>query len=73
MIRQRIFEYAILYHPEEKKDKDGNVIRERSQLLADVKRVLASDEKEVATRAAREIAEDYLDKLDLVEIVVRPF
>ena len=73
MIRQRIFEYAVLYHPEEKRDKDGNVMRERSELLVDVTRVLASDEKEVATRAARALDEQYLDKLDLVEIVVRPF
>ena len=73
MIRQRIFEYAVLYHPEEKRDKDGNVMRERSELLVDVTRVLASDEKEVATRAARALDEAYLDKLDLVEIVVRPF
>lgn len=73
MIRQRIFEYAILFHPEERKDKDGNVIPEKTRIIADVNRVLAKDEKEVALRAAREIPEEYLERLELVEIVVRPF
>ena len=35
--------------------------------------VLAKDDKEVAIRAARAIPETYLDKLDQVEILVRPF
>lgn len=73
MIRQRIFEYAILFHPEERKDKDGNAIPDKTKLLLDVARVLAKDEKEVAMRAAREIPEEYLERLELVEVVVRPF
>ena len=73
MIRQRIFEYAILFHPAEKLDANGNVVPEKSSLIQDVKRILAKDDKEVAMKAAREIPETYLDQLDLVEICVRPF
>jgi hypothetical protein len=65
----RIFEYAVLFHPKTKKDG----VTEPSELIVDVKRTIANDEKAVAIRAAREIPETYLDKLDQVEIAIRPF
>jgi hypothetical protein len=68
----KLFEYAVLYHPKTKK-VDGEEKREKSKVLVDVKRVLAADDKEVAILAAREIPEEYLDQLETVEIVVRPF
>jgi hypothetical protein len=42
-------------------------------LLVSPKFVLAKSDKEVAMRAAREIPETHLDKLDQVEVCVRPF
>lgn len=67
-MKLKLFEYAILLHPkDEKSDKDKTVI------LREKRTLLAKDEKEVATRAAREIDEKHLDHLDRVEILVRPF
>ena len=67
----KIYEYAVLYHP---KSDDKNKRDDPSQIIVDVKRVVAADESAVAILAAREIPPDYLNgKLEQVEIVVRPF
>lgn len=69
----QIFEYAVMYHPKPRKVGDETVT-DPSQILVDVKRVVAHDEKAVAILAAREIPEEYLDgKLEQVEIAIRPF
>ena len=65
----KIFEYAVLFHPKTKKEGAS----EPSKLIVDVARMVASNDKEVAIKAAREIPEQYLDKLDQVEIAIRPF
>jgi hypothetical protein len=68
----KIFEYAVLYHPKAKKVGD-DAVTDPSQLIVDVKRVIANKDSEVAITAARDIPVEYLDKLEQVEIVVRPF
>ena len=65
----RLFQYVIIFTPSEKEEKDGV----RSKLLVDVTNVLSSDEKSVAILAARQIPEDYLERLDQVNIAIRPF
>ncbi len=42
-------------------------------MVKDITNVVARDEKEVLMIAAREIPAEYLDKLDRVEIALRPF
>lgn len=69
----KIFEYAVLYHPPEKRDAQNNVIKQKSTIIVDVTRTLADSDKEVAFAAARAIPEDYADRLDQVEVLVRPF
>lgn len=69
----KLFEYAILYHPKVVKDANGNETQGPDKLLVQPTHVLATSEKEVAMRAAREIPEEYLTKLDEVEVCVRPF
>jgi hypothetical protein len=69
----RLFEYAVLYHPKVVKDALGNETQGPDKILVEPKFVLAANDKEVAMRASREIDEAYLDKLEQVEIVVRPF
>lgn len=69
----KLFEYAVLHHPKAKKDLAGNEEQVKSSILTDVTRVLAATTDEVSILAARTISEDYLDKLEQVEIVVRPF
>ena len=73
MEKSRLFEYIILYHPKDKKDKDGNDITEKTKLVKGQSSYLGKDEKEVGMIAAREIPDEYLNDLERVEIVVRPF
>jgi hypothetical protein len=73
MARSKLFEYIILYHPKNKKDKDGNDVTEKTKLIGASKSFLGKDEREVSMVAAREIPEKYLHDLERVEIVIRPF
>ena len=45
----------------------------KSELIVDVTRVLSNNDKEAMMLAARAIPTDYTDKLDRVEIALRPF
>ena len=62
----------MLYHPKPHKVGDDSV-PDPSILIVDVKRMIAKSDNEVAIKAAREIPEEYLDKLEQVEIAIRPF
>jgi hypothetical protein len=74
MAKGKLFEYAVLFHPKEKKDAAGNALEvKRSILVQDVTRVLAVSDKEVGMLAAKAIPAEYDDKLEDVEIVIRPF
>lgn len=66
----KVFEYAIVFVG--KKDKDGNWT-EKPELLVGPKAVLCGDEREATLRAAKEIPEAYNEKLDRVQVAVRPF
>jgi hypothetical protein len=69
-MKLRPFEYLMLLHPAT--DKDGKEVG-RTEILKQPKFLLAKDEKQVGTMAAREIPEEHIDNLDRVEIIVRPF
>lgn len=69
----KLFEYAILHHPKVVKDQAGNETQGPDTILKEPTHVMAASDKEVAMRAAREIPEAYLNKLEEVEICVRPF
>ena len=69
----KLFEFAVLYHPKVVRDALGNETQGPDKIISEPVFTLAKDDKEVAMRAARTIPEDYLDKLDQVEIVIRPF
>lgn len=74
MAKGKLFEYAVIYHPKEKKDAAGNPLEtKKSIVVQDVTRVLAGSDKEVAMLAAKSIPDEYNDKLDDVEICIRPF
>ena len=74
MAKGKLFEYAVLYHPREKKDAAGNPIEtKKSIIVTELTRVLATSDKEVGMLAAKAIPDEYNDKLDDVEIIIRPF
>jgi hypothetical protein len=69
----KLYEYAVLFHPKVVRDANGNETQGPDVILTAPTFVLAKDDKEVAMRAARAVPESHIDKLDQVEIVVRPF
>lgn len=73
MAKSKLYEYAVLHHPKAKKDLAGNEETVKSAILTDVVRVLAGSPEEVSIMASRTIPEEFMDKLEQVEIVVRPF
>jgi hypothetical protein len=74
MAKGKLFEYAVLYHPKEKKDAAGNPLEsKRSIVVKEPTTVIASSDAEVGILAAKSIPEEYVDKLEDVEIVIRPF
>lgn len=69
----KLFEYAIIYHHALTKEDRDQGKTARSVLIQPITPVLARDEKEVMILAARSIPETHTDKLDQVEIAIRPF
>lgn len=65
----KLFEYVIIYHPSDEEKKTGLT----DKLLIDVQRVLAPDVNTAAMIAGRSIPEEYLNRLDRLEVSVRPF
>lgn len=65
----KLYEYAVIYTPPKQKDEPQG----RAVLVVDVKRVLAETDAEVSILAARAIPDEYTDKLDNVQIAIRPF
>lgn len=72
MAKGRLFEYAVLFHPKRKKDEVEAGTHPRSQIIVAPTVVVGTD-LEIPMIAARAIPETYQDKLEDVEIVVRPF
>lgn len=70
-MKEKIFEYAIIWHPTEKQSEDGQT----SKLIGGVKHVMAKDERSATLMAAREIPAEYVkdSKLDQIEVALRPF
>jgi hypothetical protein len=74
MAKGKLFEYAVLYHPKEKKDAAGNPLEtKKSLIVTPLTTILAGSDKEVAMLAAKAIPAEYDDKLEDVEIAIRPF
>lgn len=71
MSKAKLFEYAILVHTDTKDAKKTGSAR--TKLLSEVNHIVATDEKQAAILAAREIPEQYLNNLDNVEVLIRPF
>ena len=62
-----------LHHPTPRKDSSGNEELVKSKVVTEVTRILAGSPDEVSILAARSIPDQYLDKINEIEIVVRPF
>ena len=69
----KLYEYAVIFNPIATKEQNERGDKPKSILVVDVKRVLANSDKEALMLAARDIPEQYTDKLDRLEIACRPF
>ena len=73
MAKGKLFEYAVLYHPKKTKEQNERGEEPKSILLVKPTQVLSTGDQEVAMLAARALPADYVDKLEDVEVLVRPF
>ena len=69
----KLYEYAVIYNPLPTKDQSERGEKPKSTLIVDVQRILSNNDKEAMMLAARAIPAEYTDKLDQVEIALRPF
>lgn len=61
----KLFQYAIIHQAKETNGKPN--------LVSDIKTLLADDIDKAKMLAARAIPEEFVDKLDEIEIAIRPF
>lgn len=69
MSKMKLFQYVIIFEPTDKEIKEGV----KAKVVKDITNVLSAEEKNVAILAAREIPVEYLDKLEQINIAIRPF
>jgi hypothetical protein len=66
----QLFQYAIIWHPTEKQVKDEG---KKSEIIVELKTILANDLNSANIQAARAIPEAKLNELDQIQLVVKPF
>jgi len=69
MERVKLFQYAAIFHPSENEMEDG----EKAKVIIEPSTVLAKDEQVAVLLIARQLPEAYVEKLDQIEIAIRPF
>ena len=67
--RLQLFQYAVIYHPTEKKGKKG----EKSKVIVEPTTILAETEHIASMKVIRKIPKEYDDRLDQIDIAIRPF
>jgi hypothetical protein len=73
MAKGKLFERAVLYHPRPTKEQRDAGETPKSVVVMKPDYILASSDQEVSIQTARALPEEYLAKLEDVEILVRPF
>lgn len=69
LVRERMFQYAILWHPSKEQAKEG----QKSKMLIAPTMILGSDDKTVGMRAIKAIPAEYDAQLEQIEVVVQAF
>jgi len=70
MANQKLFQYAILWHPTDKQKKDDGA---KPKVIVEIKTILAADQQGAMMAAAMEIPLEYKNQLDQIEVAARPF
>jgi len=68
-MKMRLFQYAVLWHPNEAEHKEGK----KSKILVEPTIILATDQNGAQLTAAMDIPQEYKTSLDQIEIALRPF
>ena len=68
-MKKALYEVAILLHPTQDEVKAGK----SSEIILNPRFMLAQSQEAATILAAREIPDTHLDKLDRIEVAVRPF
>ena len=69
MKRATLYQYAILWHPNEQELEAGK----KSEILVKPDIMLANDQNSAFIAASRQIPDQYMESLDQVDILIRPF
>lgn len=68
-MKKQLFEYAVLLHPSSKENEN----QEPSKIIVEKTTTLATSSEKVAMEAVMSIPAEYKNRLDEIEVVVRPF
>lgn len=73
MARGQLFEYAVLHHPKPTLEQAQTGESPKTVVVQQPKLLLATTKEEVSILAARDLPVALIDKLNEIEILVRPF
>jgi hypothetical protein len=73
VLRGRLFEYVVLFHPKQTREQNDRNESPKSEIVIKPTQVLATSEAQVSILAAKAIPDTHLDHLEDIEIAVRPF
>lgn len=65
----KLFQYAVIFKPNAEEEAKG----EKAALIVPITSVLAKDSQTAMILAGRLIPEEYLTRMDRLEVAVRPF
>uniref|UniRef100_A0A6H1Z9B2 Uncharacterized protein n=1 Tax=viral metagenome TaxID=1070528 RepID=A0A6H1Z9B2_9ZZZZ len=68
-MKGKVFQFVVVIHPTDKEAEEGG----SSKVIVPVTAVIANDQNSATLQAGRAIPEEYLSKLDRIEVAVRPF
>lgn len=67
--KHSLYQYSILWHPTKQESEEGK----KSTILVKPEYMMAPDQNSAFIQASRQIPDEYLEKLDQVDIMIRPF
>lgn len=65
----KAFQILAIFNPSKEEEKKG----EKAKFIVELTTILAKDANAAGMIAARKIPDEYMDRIDQVEVAVRPF
>lgn len=69
MEKAKLFEYAVIYHPNNKEEKNGK----KAHVVLDPSTIMATNESVATMQVIKKIPKEYDDRMEQLEIAIRPF